>query len=266
VQSRILKTDALALRVSPFSRTSHVVRWLTASHGTIATLVKGACRPKSRFLGQYDTACTSELLFYERAGNGLHIAKECCLLEPRLALHSDWRAAACASYLCDFAARVIPEGDARSDVYAVLTSCLDALCLGPVRPPFLFWAELRLLHVLGFDPRLTACVVCGRPVSGRTRTSFSAARGGICCPSCARRDGRASLSLTPAAVLMLRKWQAAATVRPLQTTRCTPGQFAELNAALGRFIEYHLDIRFSSRYITMEMLGVPIASHARDTS
>ena len=85
MQSRILKTDALALRVSPFSRTSHVVRWLTASHGTIATLVKGACRPKSRFLGQYDTACTSELLFYERAGNGLHIAKECCLLEPRLA-------------------------------------------------------------------------------------------------------------------------------------------------------------------------------------
>ena len=47
------KSEAICLDIRPWSRTSHVVEWLTP-HGKIRTLVKGAVRPKSAFLGQYD--------------------------------------------------------------------------------------------------------------------------------------------------------------------------------------------------------------------
>ena len=70
-----VKTEATCLRISPWSRTSHVVSWLTPS-GRVATLVKGAVRPKSAFLGQYDLFYRCDLLYYARASGDLHALRE----------------------------------------------------------------------------------------------------------------------------------------------------------------------------------------------
>ena len=43
----IARTEGLVLRIMPFSRTSQVVAWFTPDCGRMATLVKGAQRPKS---------------------------------------------------------------------------------------------------------------------------------------------------------------------------------------------------------------------------
>ena len=48
-----IKTEAICLDIRPWSRTSHVVSWLTPM-GKVSTVVKGAVRAKSQFLGQYD--------------------------------------------------------------------------------------------------------------------------------------------------------------------------------------------------------------------
>ena len=77
-----LKAEALCLAVHPWSRTSHIVRWLTP-RGTLATLVKGAVRPKSAFLGQYDLNYTCELVYYARARGELHALRECVPRERR---------------------------------------------------------------------------------------------------------------------------------------------------------------------------------------
>jgi len=72
----ILKSPAIVLRFNPFANTSRVVVWLTRDHGKLATLVKGAQRPKSPFLGQFDLFYTCELLFYARADRQrAHIAR-----------------------------------------------------------------------------------------------------------------------------------------------------------------------------------------------
>ena len=63
----IIKTQGIVLTVHPWSRTSHVVTWLTPDHGPVTTLVKGAVRPKSAFLGQYDLFYTCDILYYARA-------------------------------------------------------------------------------------------------------------------------------------------------------------------------------------------------------
>ena len=43
------KTEAICLDIRPWSRTSHIVRWMTPE-GPVTTVVKGAVRPKSAFL------------------------------------------------------------------------------------------------------------------------------------------------------------------------------------------------------------------------
>ena len=92
----ILQDDAIALRIHPFGNTSRVVVWLSATHGKMATMVKGSQRDRSPFLGQYDLFYTCELLFYAREHQNLHILKECFPLKIRPAFRSDWRACAAA--------------------------------------------------------------------------------------------------------------------------------------------------------------------------
>ena len=60
----IIKTHGIVLSIHPWSQTSHVVTWLTPDHGPVTTLVKGAVRPKSAFLGQYDLNYTCEIVYY----------------------------------------------------------------------------------------------------------------------------------------------------------------------------------------------------------
>ena len=147
----ISKTEALVLRVSPFSTTSQVVTWLTPVHGRIASAVKGAVRPKSRFLGQYDLFYTCELLFYARERNGLHATRECTPLDTRSRLRTDWRAFACASYICDLVLRAGIAGH-QHELYELSVTALDSLCTHGAKPPFLFWFELQFLATLGLAP------------------------------------------------------------------------------------------------------------------
>ena len=70
------KTKAIVLRITPYSKTSQIVSWITPDHGRLTTLVKGACRPKSAFLGQYDLFYTCEVIFYKNDRHTVHIMKE----------------------------------------------------------------------------------------------------------------------------------------------------------------------------------------------
>lgn len=241
MKSTIEKTHALVLRVSPFSRTSHVVTWLTPEFGRLATVVKGACRPKSPFLGQYDLYYTCELLFYARERNNLHIARECTPINMRTTLRTDWRASSCASYLCDIISRVSVRGH-QHDIYDLTTTALDALCADGVSPQFVFWTELKLLDCLGLSPQLTKCPACARNLTGTASTELSYDRGGILCHDCAPRQGKTTTRVPPDVLAMLRNWQRAASPRAAASTRCTPQQLSAFREILGMFLPYHLDM------------------------
>ena len=110
-----VKCEAICLDVRPWSRTSHVVSWLTP-HGRIVTLVKGAVRPKSAFLGQYDLNYTCEIVWYRRAKGDLHALRECSPLVLRENLRGDWRALLAAEHFHYYRC-----GSARADVTCYIT-------------------------------------------------------------------------------------------------------------------------------------------------
>ena len=83
-----VRTGAICLDIRPWSRTSHVVSWLTPT-GKVATVVKGAVRAKSQFLGQYDLNYTCDIIYYARAKGELHALRECVPLEMREGLRGD---------------------------------------------------------------------------------------------------------------------------------------------------------------------------------
>jgi DNA repair protein RecO len=251
----ISKSEALVLRVATFATTSHLVTWLTPRHGRLVSTVRGALRPKSRFLGQYDLFYTCELLFYTRERNGLHVTRECAPLDTRTRLRTDWRAYACASYTCDLLSRAAVTGP-QPGLFHLGASVLDALCLNGGTLPLLFWFELRLLGVLGLAPRLTACAACGRTRMGTPRPVFSVRRGGALCAHCGpASDDDTGGALTPDVLAVLRSWQATPAPRSARNLRFRPEQALAFRRILGMFLRYHLDFSPESRRIALDLAG-----------
>lgn len=152
-----IKTEAICLDIRPWSRTSHVVAWLT-SMGRVMTIVKGAVRPKSAFLGQYDLNYTCEIVYYTRAIGELHALRECHPLNLREILRDDYRALMLAGYFRELVFRLVPQGPEGGAWYKLLTTGLDELtALTPQESiARMLNFELKLLHLLGLNPEVEA--------------------------------------------------------------------------------------------------------------
>jgi DNA repair protein RecO len=121
------KTVATVLDIRPWSRTSHVVTWLTAERGPVATVVKGAVRSKSAFLGQYDLFYTCELVYYVRAKGELHAIREVFPLELREHIRGNYRATALASYAAYLIKEHCPHNTEAGRWHGFLDGFLDGL-------------------------------------------------------------------------------------------------------------------------------------------
>ena len=143
-----IRTDAICLDVRPWSRTSHVVTWLTPN-GRVATVVKGAVRPKSAFLGQYDLNYTCDILYYARASGELHALRDCAPVEMREPLRGNYRALAMAGYFRQLVGELAPSGSDCRPWYDLLAASLSSLV---PEPSSLVLFELRVLELSGLKP------------------------------------------------------------------------------------------------------------------
>ena len=154
-----VKSEAICLDICPWSRTSHVVEWLTP-HGKVLTMVKGAVRPKSAFLGQYDLNYTCELVYYARARGELHALRECVPVRLREELRGDYRALALAGHFRRLASDFAPAGPDCAAWHESLADALDRLCLRARTPAEavgeLLRFELAVLGLMGLKPELEA--------------------------------------------------------------------------------------------------------------
>ena len=253
-QGVILKDQAIVLRVAPVSNTSRIVQWLTVEHGKIATLIKGAQRPKSAFLGQFDLFYTCELLFYARERNHVHIARECSPLTRRDGFRTDWRAAALASYVADVSARLTLPAAPQPALFQLLETALDELAIEGATEAVIYWFELKLLEALGVQPRLTTCLDCGATLLPAPRPPcFAMARGGLVCAPCAAHGANGE-PVASDALAMLAGWQLSGSPRAARLTQCAARQLGTMEILLGRFLQTHLDLLPTSRAIALGLL------------
>ena len=240
----IIKTTAIVLRIHPFSRTSRVVTWLTSDFGRVVTVIKGACRAKSAFLGQYDLAMRCELLFYRREHDGIHIARECTPLAWHPALRSCWRSAVAAAYLCELTSRVAEPMLESAALFELLDGGIEALDTGQAPEPTILRFEVDLLHTLGLAPVFEPCADC-MIAHGPRPCRFSLPSGRLrCVQSRSHLPGGASVAVDAALLDALRAWQ-----RPGDPPAdpAAPGLTLAVRRFLGMFLQHHLDLPLVSR-------------------
>jgi len=69
------RATGLILRLRPLTETSLIVNWLTAEGGRIATVAKGARRPKSPFRGKLDLFYEADFSLLRSRRSDLHILR-----------------------------------------------------------------------------------------------------------------------------------------------------------------------------------------------
>ena len=258
----IIKTQAIVLNSWPFSETSQVVAWLTSDYGKIATIIKGAQRPKNFFLGRCDLFYTCELLFYLRLFQGLHIVKECFPLKNRPALRSYWPGTACASYFSSLVAKVTPLYAPQHGVYVLLNAALDFFAEEEKNLEIsLYWFEMKLLQILGLTPVLHSCLQCRRPLMAagaatdeKIYAAFSAARGGVLCAACHAKYKADAVRIAADTLALLRFWQSSHKTTAIRNTAYNERQIKEIGVLLGNFLQHHLETENTGRPIALAVL------------
>ncbi len=148
------RARAIVLRVHPLTETSLIVHWLAAEQGRIATVAKGARRPKSPFRGALDLFYLCDLSFARSRKSDLHTLREARVVQPHSALRTELGWLRQAAY-----AAILIEGATEREtpipgVYALYEAFLAALPSHPPQPLLVFAFEMKLLRELGLAPRL----------------------------------------------------------------------------------------------------------------
>ena len=150
----IESATGLVLRTYPLTDTSLIVHWLTPNFGRIATVAKGARRPKSPFLGKLDLFYLADFSFTRSRRSDLHTLREVNLRETHPALRRDLGWLQQASYCAMLIQQSTEAETPLPAVFELMRDLLGHLAKQPPQPQTMFAFELKLLNELGLKPEL----------------------------------------------------------------------------------------------------------------
>lgn len=148
------RASGLILRTRPLTETSLIVHWLTPESGRLATVARGALRPKSPFRGKLDLFYAADFTFQRSRRSTLHALREVGLRETHPALRNDFQRLRLASYAVHLIEWVSEEETPVPELFALLAAVLAALDGRPAQPTLLLAFELQLLAASGLQPDL----------------------------------------------------------------------------------------------------------------
>jgi hypothetical protein len=148
------RTTGIILRTRLLTETSLIVQWLTADAGRVATVAKGARRPKSAFRGKLDLFHEADLVFRRSSRSELHTLQEVALRETHPELRADWDRLSRAAYGVALVEWTTETDTPLPEAWDLFRGYLGEVCSGPKTMRAVLALELRHLADLGQLPEL----------------------------------------------------------------------------------------------------------------
>jgi len=197
---RIVRAEAVCLRVQDYHESSKLVTFFTLEHGKVSCLAKGARRLKSKFGAALDLFAQSRIIYYSHETRTLFTLSDAELVRSFSSLALLPERFLAAEQMAEFVLRVIQPQDPSPQLYQLLLNYLSTLESFPPLPsanrqspivnlqyPAALVCSflLKAASFLGFRPELRRCLICRRPIENQRPAYFDPGRGGIICPRCA---------------------------------------------------------------------------------
>ena len=221
---RIVRSEAICLRVQDYHESSKLVTFFTLERGKVNCLAKGARRLRSKFGAALDLFAQSRIIYYSHETRTLLTLSDAELVHSfnfsRLPTPDSLSRFLAAEQMSEFALRVIQPLDPSPQLYRLLlnylstleslqdleakesrnqgvkgssvrpgTRILESSTPRPLPEALVCSFLLKAASFLGFRPELRRCVICRRPTEGPRPSYFDAGRGGIVCARCAGERG-----------------------------------------------------------------------------
>jgi DNA repair protein RecO (recombination protein O) len=148
------RATGIVLRTYPLTETSLIVHWLTAEAGRVATVAKGARRPKSPFRGLLDLFYLCDLSFARSRRSDLHTLREVRLRETHVQVRMELGWLRQAAYGAALIEQTTETDTPLPVLFALFRDLLQELPRHPPQPLTVFAFEMKLLAELGLGPNL----------------------------------------------------------------------------------------------------------------
>ena len=181
------KSEAIVLRVVPWSETSMVVTLFTREFGKVSAIAKGARRLRSPFESSLDLLAKSEVVFIQKSNDSLDLLTESKLIRR---FRSGQRALLplyCGYYVADLLLGLTEDNEKAGELYHMSDQTLVDLDAGMSEPEVVLRFEMQVLKLLGHLPTFHLCASCGNPVQSDAKSPgalLGIAAGGILCGEC----------------------------------------------------------------------------------
>lgn len=146
------RTTGIILRTRRLTESSLIVHWLTAHEGRIATVAKGALRPRSPFRGKLDLLFKAEFTFARSRRSELHSLREVNVIDLHTPLRRELAWLQQAAYASGFVEHVTETDTPLPEVYQLFDRLLDHLPRQPASATTILTFEMQMLDVLGLSP------------------------------------------------------------------------------------------------------------------
>lgn len=240
-KDRLYRSEAIVLRRRDFGEADRLLTLFTRDYGKVRAIAKGARKPRSRKAGHIELFMRSKMLFAR--GRNLDLVTQAELVEAYRSLREDLVRVTYASHLVELLDRFTAENDAQPELFRLLAEALDWLTESRDLLLTARYYELRLLSLVGFEPRLFQCVNCAAVLEPQDQF-FSAELGGALCPRCQVADDRAQpLSLSALKVLRFLQTRPYGAVSVLRVRRSL---HTELETIMHNYLQHHLERRLQS--------------------
>jgi DNA repair protein RecO (recombination protein O) len=229
-----------------YGEADRIVTLLTETRGKISALARGARKSFKRFGGALEPFALIEVTWAAatRGRGELKRLEEARLLRAHDGLATDLRRIGAASLVLELTREIIPEQEPQPGIFAHLVEVLPLLASSPASAVsrLVLAAELTLLAEAGMGVSVGRCNACGREVPPGRPVRFHPARGGVVCTPCG--GGPITLSKGAAAALLALERSPLEDVAAMELSDDVA---AEVDAALTRFLEHHLERTLSTR-------------------
>jgi DNA repair protein RecO (recombination protein O) len=146
------RCTGLILRTYPLTETSLIIHWLSSEAGRVATVAKGARRPKSPFRGKLDLYYLAQFSFARSRRSELHMLREVELLDAHSPLRQDLAALRRAAYAAALVGQTTETETPVPELYTLMLGFVRHLAAGTSSPQSVLAFELKLLQWLGMEP------------------------------------------------------------------------------------------------------------------
>ena len=197
----LLTTQGIILREVNYKESDKILTVLTRTGGKVTVKARGCRRKGSRLAASTQLLVYSEMtLFSYRDHYTLNEAEP---LELFWGVRSDVEKVALGSYFAEVLEAVVGEEQPDPAVLSLLLNALYALDrLNKPLPLVKAVFELKLLSLIGYEPLLDACAVCGVPEPEDAR--FQLVDGVLLCARCRGGGEGLSVPVSPGVLAAMR--------------------------------------------------------------